>query len=298
MKIVLILLLLLAVLILALCFYFALVATGRKDFSEERQIWFETEYHKMDRELFEQPYERWERSNPQGKRLVARFFEGASTERIMLVNHGYHASCISMYKYLSMLQELGFSVLMPDHQAHGESEGRFITYGALESEDCIDWLKELKSRYPQARLSVLGESMGGAITLLIAEKYPELDFAVADCPYSDCREILRYTGKRSYHFPDFLLPLVAVFFRLLCGCSMKEASPISHLHQLNVATLLVHGDADKVVPVTMSREMAAMNENICYWELAGQPHAHVVVDYGQEYKEKIAELMSRSEVKL
>jgi len=297
---ILILLILISVLAAAVCFYFARVACLRVDIPEKHLIQYELEQNRVDKQVLELPYELWERSNPRGERIVARFIKGkdSGSKRIILVNHGYHATWLSMCKYLPMLLELGFSVLLPDHRCHGDSDGKYITYGALESDDCVDWLKEIQKRYPQARLSVLGESMGAATTLLIAEKFPELEFAVADCPYDSCENVLAYTGKRRYHFPMVLMPLVKLGFRLLTGVSIDEASPIAGLHELKVPTLLVHGDADKTVPVSMGRRMAQQSEYITYWEVKGQPHAHVVVDHAEEYKEKIAELMARAEVKM
>lgn len=298
MKILLILLCCIFLLLLAVCFYFARVTCLRKDIPTKYLIQYELEQNKVDPRYLELPFELWERSNPRGQRLVARYYEGKDPQRIMLVNHGYHATWLSMCKYLPVLLELGFSVLLPDHQAHGDSDGKYITYGARESDDCIDWLKELKRRFPQARLSVLGESMGGATTLLIAEKFPELEFAVADCPYDSCENILYYTGKRRYHFPKVLMPLVKLCFRILTGCSIDEAAPGAHIKELKVPTLLVHGDADQTVPVSMSRKMAAMNDGITYWEVPGQPHAHVVVDHSEEYKTRIAAMMANTEVKV
>ncbi len=294
---------LLVILLLALAalavvsFLFARMAVTPKKTSREAQIQYGREHNRLDESLLELPFELWERNNPNGDRIVARFYEGASTERIMMLIHGYNASWISMCKYIPMLLELGFSICIPDHQAHGESEGKYVTYGVLESRDCKDWLEILKQRYPQARLSILGESMGGATTLLLAEQCPELDFAVADCPYDSCENILLYSAKQSFRFPSGLMPLVKLCFRILTGCSMEDANPGAHLNELTVPTLLVHGDADITVPVSMARAMARMSDCITYWEVPGQPHAHVAVDHAQEYKKKIMDLMASLEVK-
>ena len=42
-----------------------------------------------------------------------------------------------------MLLERGFNVLVPDQQAQGESQGDFITFGALESDDALEWLTQI-----------------------------------------------------------------------------------------------------------------------------------------------------------
>jgi len=64
------------------------------------------------------------------------------------------------------LHEQGFTVLAPDFQAHGESPGEHVTYGARESLDAASAMAYLHEVAPQERVGVIGVSMGGAATLL------------------------------------------------------------------------------------------------------------------------------------
>ena len=295
MQFVIILLLILFLVLLAIAAYFTVFAIKPNVNSVEKQLAWEQEYHHLDPALAEIPFERWEIRSKRGTKLAARFYPNGNNEKIMLVNHGYNSPWISMLKYLEMLQELGFACLLPDHQAEGDSEGKWITFGVLESEDGLCWLEEISRRYPQAEKSVLGESLGGATTLLIAEKAKDLRFCVADCPYNDMADELSYMGRRKYHLPmSIIMPLAKLWFKLLTGRSMEESSPLRLLDELNIPTLLVHGDKDHTVPVEMSRELAKRNANITYWEVPEAPHASVVALHPEEYKAKVAELMEKS----
>src|SRR5262249_31749478 len=67
------------------------------------------------------------------------------------------------------LHGAGFNVLVFDGRAHGNSEGRFVTYGFFERRDvesAIDWLIENK-RISRDRIALAGESMGAAIALQV-----------------------------------------------------------------------------------------------------------------------------------
>ena len=77
---------------------------------------------------------------------------------------------------------------------------------------------------------------------------------------------------------------------------MEEASPLNFIDKLRVPTLLIHGDADTVVPVGFSRELAPKNANITYWECKGAGHVLSLVREPQRYAEAMTEL--RKEVRL
>lgn len=294
-KFILILILLLALVLLAIAFYFTLQAIKPNCMSAEKQIQHCLIDNGLDPALAELPYETWWLTS-RGSGLLARFYPCGSNERIILLNHGYNSPWISMLKYYELLHGLGYALLLPDHQAEGESEGRWITYGILESEDGLLWLDEAKRRYPSAELSVAGESMGAATSLLIAERRSDLRFCLADCPYSDMMEELDYMGRKRYHLPmTLVMPLAKVWFRLLTGHPMRDASPKNHIQRLQVPTLLVHGDADPTCPVTMSRSLSKMNSNITYWEAPDCRHAEVVCRCADEYRRHMEAFLSQLE---
>ncbi len=282
-------LVILLLLLLVISFFFTYSAIKPNCRTVENQIEHSLRKNGYPVELAEEPFELWELK---GGKLKARFYPCGENTKIMLVNHGYNAPWISMLKYLPMLRELGFAVLMQDHQAQGLSEGKWITYGAIESEDALLWLEEISCRYPQAELSVLGESMGGATALLIAEKAENLRFCVADCPYNDMKAELAFIGKRRYPFlpMGLVMPLVGLWFKVLTGCSMKDASPLYHLDDLKIPTLLCHGAKDQTVPVEMSRELAKKSEFITYYESETAFHADVIVKEPEEYRRKLEEI--------
>ena len=89
------------------------------------------------------------------------------------------------------LNRQGFAVLAPDFQAHGESTGEHVTFGARESLDAAAALEFLRNAAPDERVGVIGVSMGGAATLLgpgplnvnavvLESVYPTIRRAVSD----------------------------------------------------------------------------------------------------------------------
>ena len=91
---------------------------------------------------------------PRGQELIARLYlASAQTDHYILFLHGYNYPWVGALKYLPMLLERGFNVLVPDQQAQGESQGDFITFGALESDDALEWLTRLPATHDSTALS-------------------------------------------------------------------------------------------------------------------------------------------------
>ena len=72
-----------------------------------------------------------------------------------------------------MLNAQGFAVLLFDFQAHGESPGRYLTFGYLELRDARAAFDFMRQRLPGEHIGVVGMSLGGAAAIL-SEKPLEL----------------------------------------------------------------------------------------------------------------------------
>ena len=70
--------------------------------------------------------------------------------------HGVRADRTSMLDRARVLSRAGYSVLLFDFQAHGESPGHRITLGYLESMDAQASIQYLRERNPDEKIGVIG----------------------------------------------------------------------------------------------------------------------------------------------
>lgn len=78
---------------------------------------------------------------------------------------------------------LGYNVLIPYQRAHGISEGKYITVGALEEKDMQLWVDKVNEMNSCSSIILHGLSMGGGIALFLSDKeLKNVKGIVADAP--------------------------------------------------------------------------------------------------------------------
>lgn len=85
--------------------------------------------------------------------------------------HGYTSHAEREWAFPGLFyHSLGYNVLIPYQRAHGLSDGKFITFGAYEHLDMINWINKINQINPDNTIIVHGLSMGGGIVLDLADK--------------------------------------------------------------------------------------------------------------------------------
>lgn len=118
-----------------------------------------------------------------GLKLKGIFYPGVSDKTIIWI-HGYtsHAERESAFPGL-FYHSLGFNVLIPYLRAHGPSEGKYIAWGALETQDMMLWAEAVNQIHPNGSILFHGLSMGGGIALdLATQEMKNVKAIIADAP--------------------------------------------------------------------------------------------------------------------
>ncbi len=220
---------------------------------------FRAQSEKMIRDTLSIPYEDVFITSFDGLRLHAKFY--AASERkapVQIMFHGYKSS--AERDFCGGLREGidgGFNVLLVDQRAHGESEGKYLTFGVNERFDCLSWASYAAERFGNdVKIYLYGISMG-ASTVLMASALPlpkSVSGIVADCGYTSPKAII-CSVLRDHHVPAAPVYAVAKLgARLFCGFDLDSASAPDALRRSHIPVLFIHGDDDRFVPCRMSRE--------------------------------------------
>ncbi|GEL15250.1 alpha/beta hydrolase [Pediococcus cellicola] len=195
-----------------------------------------------------------------GIHLAATYLNNNSRKTVILA-HGYHHAHEQMIPYAKLFMDLGYNVLMPDARGHGISDGNIIGFGWLDRRDYIKWIKEVnaRSKTPQ-KIVLFGISMGAATVLATAGEADLPDNVVAvveDSGFSSAQKEFSYRLGHHYYLPPFLSTFVSLMTSVTGGYSLKEADIAHQAANIKIPVLMIHGDADRYVPIEMMAEIKA-----------------------------------------
>jgi uncharacterized protein len=206
-----------------------------------------------------QELEELEQTSYDGLTLKAIYLEHENPSgKVVILAHGYRGHKEQMDDYAKLYYDQGFSVLMPDARGHGESEGDYIGYGWHDRKDYQKWIDILIEEKQATDIILHGNSMGAALVLMTSgeDLPPEVKGIVADSGYTSVLEELKYQLKHLYGLPSFpLMNITSIITDIRAGYTFKEASSIEQVKKNTRPLLIIHGDADELVPTDMAYEI-------------------------------------------
>lgn len=196
-----------------------------------------------------------------GLRLCGRLIaHPESSKGTVIFSHGYHSSCrrdLSIQAHA--VYDSGYDVLLISNRAHGESEGKYICFGAIERTDIVCWAEYIRELREARPIALMGLSMGAATVLMAsdAELCDEVRCIIADCPFTSPAEIITNTLAHRRR----IIPYPTVYFmnfwsRILAKFDYFGISVLSCVKKNSRPILIIHGKEDRYVPTEMSYRIA------------------------------------------
>lgn len=224
------------------------------------------------------PYEEVSIVSHDGLKLTGRYYHVADGAPLQILCHGYKGNAIRDFcGCWKIAVEAGHNVLLINERCHGGSEGHTITFGILERQDVLDWIKYANGRFGNVPVLLVGVSMGAATVLMAAGMdLPEnVRGVIADCPYDAPANIIKKVLGKDRGMPEAVVyPLIRLGGRLFGRFDLESDSPVEAVKRANVPILLIHGDDDRFVPYEMSRNIhGAAQEKIEFHTIPGAGHA-------------------------
>lgn len=216
---------------------------------------------------------------------VQRLVNPAPTDRYIILSHGYTDNRIGSLKYARIYLDLGFQVILYDLRGHGENAPTYCTYSLRESKDLMDLIVDTRQRCPDLRvLGIHGESLGSATSIACLRYKPRIDFAVADCGFSEITSVMR-KGLQNMHLPGCLVHLASACAWLRYGVRFSRMRPIDGLTENDVPILFMHGDKDDFILPAHSQAMQRATRGYSELHLIpGAPHAASVLTAPEDYR--------------
>lgn len=226
-------------------------------------IWeYDKSLNSLNEDIRNIDYAIFQLKNNRKLKLNARLFKAkVSTNKYIFLNHGNTCVYTGMLKYISTLIDLGYNVFAPDHSGRGESEGKINTYGYYEHKDSLRWLEFLYEMDKDAVVGVMGESMGGIISLLMAAHDNRLKFVIEDCGFYNAYESVKYVlSARIGGLASMLMPIIGFVYKII-GVNLKSVDARVAVKNIKVPVLIIHGIEDSKVSVENAHIIHDANTN-------------------------------------
>lgn len=219
----------------------------------------------------------------------------------VILLHGVGDNREGMEGFAELFLSQGFAILLPDSRAHGESGGKFPTYGVKETDDVHRWFEWLATQQHPRCIFGMGESMGAAILLQSVKEEPRFCAVVAESPFASFRQIAyvrvgQFAGTGAWLGEVALRPAVELAFlygRITRSVSLTDASPVEAVVESRVPILLIHGLSDNNIPFHQSERIRSRNPaDITLWEVPGAGHCGAVNVAPQLFDRRVVEWFS------
>ena len=202
----------------------------------------------------------------------------------LLYLHGTFRNLYHNHPKMLALRRAGFSVLAVEYRGWGDSSRAVPTETSIHADADIGWA-ELLRRQPDPRKRVIfGHSMGGAVAVHLASRQ------AARGSYAGL--ILESTFTQ---LPDVAAQTTIRLVRPLAVLSGEHMNSLARIGQVRVPLLMLHGDADRTVPIELGRELfaAAATEPKTFVTLPGGTHSQLHVEAAERYQSVMGQFAQR-----
>jgi pimeloyl-ACP methyl ester carboxylesterase len=232
-----------------------------------------------------------------GSLIHAWFIRGTAGAGAVLLLHGVGSNRSSMESRAAFLHTDGFTVLVPDFQAHGESPGEHVTFGALESKDASAAMEYLHRAVPAEKIGVIGVSMGGAASLL-GNGPLAADAFVLESVYPTIRQAL--SNRLGTWFGPFggiarwFTPAAIKILGSDAGVTEKELQPIARIGEVRAPLFLISGSVDRYTPLVEAESLFAhATAPKTFWAVTGAAHEDLHAFGPAEYEQRVGGFLAR-----
>lgn len=226
----------------------------------------------------------------------AWFIEGDS-DTWVIMTHGKGAERIETLRLLPTIVAAGHPALAityrNDKDAPADPSGRY-QFGLTEWRD-LESAVRLARDAGASNVVLVGFSMGGAMTVEFMAQSQLASFVagvVLDAPMLDLGRTVD-SGAAAMGVPGFLTRLSKLVAEYRFGVAWGEMKYLAKAAAIDVPMLLIHGGADRRVPVGISDDLAARRPDLTYLRIENAGHVQSWNIDQAAYESAVVDLLER-----
>lgn len=221
--------------------------------------------------------------------------ETKNSKGLVLLFHGYKGKKANIIDNANLFQLMGYSTILVDFRASGNSEGNYTTIGYLEAENVKTVYEFAQKKYDN--ITLYGISMGAASVMRAISLYHlSAQRIILECPFSTMEQTIRNRFER-FHVPTFILVDLLTFWGgKIHGFDAFSHNPVDYAKDIQIPTLLMCGDSDSNVKIFETNNIfkaLGTNEKYVHFFLQAG-HENYIYRFGNEWFKTVEKFINTS----
>lgn len=185
------------------------------------------------------------------------------------------------------LTESGYNCMIYDARAHGQSGGKYCTFGYHEKEDVQAVVTAILNYDPNTSIGIWASSMGAAVALQALAIEPRIQFGVIESTFTDLSEIV-YQYQKRYCYGiglRFASNRALTLAGRIANFDPYQIQPILACKKIKQPILMNHGDADKHIHIRYGKQLfeALASTDKTFYTVKGGAHTDLYTAGGAAY---------------
>ena len=260
--------------------------------------WYDTikKVHDSLDEIRKKPHEMLEIKSKDNLKLKAVHYPNKNGNNVTVICvHGYTSHAEREWAFPGLFYlSLGYNVLIPYQRAHGLSEGKYISFGALEHLDMINWVNKINEMNPNGKIIIHGLSMGGGIVLDLSKiKIENVKCLIVDAPSVSIEGLLKEVAKEIFKTNSDKISKYAISrFKKEFGYSVSEFESVEIVANSQYPILLSAGSNEHLDELFETIKKVNPKETDIII-LPGCSHGNGMYKQTELYQSKIKEFLEK-----
>ncbi|UZW14837.1 alpha/beta hydrolase [Clostridium pasteurianum] len=228
-----------------------------------------------------------------------------NSKKTVIFAHGYRQT-----RDLSKIHDLvlakrfakeGYNCMLFDFRNSGQSDGKVTSVGLFETYDMLSAIKYAKQNKNSSSISLIGWSMGAAVSIMAGTKSKDVKKIIADSSFADLETYLKTNLSVWSNLPNFPFTIeIMSTLPVIEGLDPEKVSPQKTVKNLEDKKLfLIHSKADTDVPYKNSVQIynnVKNKANVQLWLTNKASHMKSYLLYKTEYEDKLVKFLNENQV--
>ncbi len=224
----------------------------------------------------------------------------------LLYLHGTFRNLYLNLSKIDALRDAGYSVVAVDYRGWGDSTVVVPNEETITADARVAWAEMQRLQPDPARRVIFGHSLGGAVAVRLASTLHAVQ-AVQAVHAGGTDHAARAGSSADYaalvlestftKLPD-VAAAAGFWGRIAAAASTLEFDSLSRIGRIDAPLLMLHGTADRTVPVELGRRLRdAAPAGVRWIEIPGGSHSRLHSDAPAVYQEALAQLLHATKSK-